>query len=124
MWCSPRSRWWCASSGGGWPRSSPRAETRAHTSRSLSTAVVRQAILTTMTSYRDAAVALWDEAGGYCHDAYDRLHPLYPELPEAVPIVIGITAYGHCIGLTRADWSSRPRITIASNQFQEGTAVV
>jgi hypothetical protein len=69
------------------------------------------------TSYRDAAVALWGDAGAYVHDAYDRWHHLYPELPDTLPIVMGITAYGKCIGLTRPYWRHGPRITIASKLF-------
>jgi hypothetical protein len=74
---------------------------------------------TTMaTSYRDAAITLWGEAGAYAHDAYQRLQPLFPGLPDELPIVIGLTAYGHCVGLTRADWEHGPRITIASGEFK------
>lgn len=51
------------------------------------------------------------------HDCYDRWHPLFPELPDSLPIVCGITAYGKCIGLTRSGWEHGPRITIASNMF-------
>jgi hypothetical protein len=64
-----------------------------------------------------AAVALWGEAGTYAHDAYARLLPCYPELLEKLPIVIGITAYGHCIGMTQCCWEHGPRITIVSNLF-------
>ena len=44
--------------------------------------------LTTVTtvSYRDAATALWGEAGAYAYDAYDRIRAaLYPELPRPAP---------------------------------------
>ena len=44
---------------------------------------------TQTTSYRDAAAMLWGEAGTYCHDSYQRWLPLFPELPDEVPIVIG-----------------------------------
>jgi hypothetical protein len=50
--------------------------------------------------YRAAAETLWGEAGTYAHDVYTRLLPHYPGLLDALPIVIGITAYGHCLGLT------------------------
>ena len=72
----------------------------------------------TTATYRDAAIVLWGNAGAYVHDSYTRWLPLFPELPETLPIVIGITAYGRCLGLTRAGWHHGPRITIASNQFQ------
>lgn len=74
-----------------------------------------------MTSYRDAAVALWGEAGAYVHDTYSRLRAeLFPELPEQLPIVIGLTAYGRCLGLTRGEWTHGLRITIASPLFAAG----
>ena len=80
--------------------------------------------VSTTTSYRDAATALWGEAGAYVHDAYNRWLPRFPELPDELPIVIGITAYGRCIGLTRAGWQHGPRITIASNLFKAGRRAV
>jgi len=61
---------------------------------------------------------LWGEAGAYAHDAYARLLPLYPGLPDSLPIVIGITAYGHCLGLTRDGWQHGPRISLFSSQFE------
>ena len=76
-------------------------------------------------SYRDAATALWGDAGAYAHDAYARIRPaLYPELPAQVPIVIGITAYGHCDGLTRACWEHGPRISLFSAAFGQGVRYV
>ncbi|MPZ14359.1 MAG: hypothetical protein GEU73_08030 [Chloroflexi bacterium] len=77
-----------------------------------------------MTSYREAAVALWGEAGAFAHDAYGRWLALYPGLPEQLPIVIGITAYGKCWGLTRPTWEHDPRITLSSSIFAKGTRVV
>ena len=78
---------------------------------------------TLTTSYRDAAAALWGEAGAYAYDAYDRIRAaLYPELPARLPIVIGLTAYGHCIGLTRGHWDHGPRITLPPEVFQGTTA--
>jgi hypothetical protein len=50
------------------------------------------------TRYRGAAQVLWGEAGTYCHDSYQRQRHLFPELPDELPIVIGITAYGKCLG--------------------------
>ncbi len=74
-----------------------------------------------MTSYREAAAALWGEAGIYAHDGYARHRAEhFPELPDQLPIVIGITAYGRCLGLTRAGWEHGPRITLASNLFRAG----
>ena len=66
---------------------------------------------------------LWGEAGTYAHDTYDRLRAeFYPELPEQLPIVIGLTAYGHCIGLTMrgGHWETEPRISLFSPLFGRG----
>lgn len=72
-------------------------------------------------SYQDAAVVLWGEAGAYAHDSYARIRPaLYPDLPAQIPIVIGITAYGHCDGLTRSTWKHGPRISLFSSAFARG----
>jgi hypothetical protein len=76
------------------------------------------------TAHRDAAITLWGDAGAYAHDAYQSWLPLFPELPDALPIVIGITAYGHCVGLTRSTWEHGPRITLASNHFKRGRRAV
>lgn len=70
--------------------------------------------------YRDAAVALWGEAGAYTHDAYRRWLQLYPGLPEHLPITIGLVAYGACMGATRTGWEYGPRITIFSPMFAKG----
>ena len=76
-------------------------------------------------SYRAAAAALWGDAGICAHDAYARIRPaLYPELPAQVPIVIGITASGHCDGLTRACWEHGPRISLFSSAFGRGARYV
>jgi hypothetical protein len=78
------------------------------------------------TTYRDAALALWGEAGGFVHDEYADYRDRYftGRVPEQVPIVIGITAYGHCGGLTRGTWDYGPRITIESRQFSRGATWV
>jgi hypothetical protein len=78
--------------------------------------------------YRLAAEVLWGEAGAWAVDEYARLNAAYfgGRLP-AVPIVIGLTAYGHCIGLTRGGgaWrDARPRITLHSGHFARGTGAV
>lgn len=80
-------------------------------------------LVTSTTSYRDAAVTFWGEAGAYAYDAYDRIRAaLYPELPARLPIVIGLTAYGACLGLTRGRWDHGPRITLPPEVFQGTTA--
>jgi hypothetical protein len=78
----------------------------------------------TMMTYRNAATTLWGDAGAYAHDAYTRLRVLYPGLPAELPIVIGITAYGHCLGLTRQTWGHGPRITLFSPIFTAGQRMV
>jgi hypothetical protein len=79
----------------------------------------------TTTTYRDAAVALWGEAGAFAHDRYDRYrHELYLQLPDELPIVIGITAYAHCAGLTASTWKYGPRITLESRRFWQGREFV
>ncbi|MPZ26507.1 MAG: hypothetical protein GEV12_08620 [Micromonosporaceae bacterium] len=66
-------------------------------------------------------MTLWGEAGAYVHDVYDQCRArLYPELPTTLPIVIGLVAYGHCLGLTRGGWEHGPRITIFSSLFKAG----
>ncbi|WP_261624353.1 SprT-like domain-containing protein [Nesterenkonia marinintestina] len=78
------------------------------------------------TTYREAAALLWGEAGDYVHDAYQRHRHLFPGIPESVPMVIGLTAYGRCIGLTRLDAEllRTPRISIASTLFERGRRAV
>ena len=77
--------------------------------------------MTTTVSYRDAAVALWGDAGAYAHDAYARLREEhYPQLPAQLPIVIGITAYAHVAGLCGGAWGHGPRITLESRRFAQG----
>jgi hypothetical protein len=57
---------------------------------------------------------LWGKAGVFAYETFDRINLEHfgGELP-ALPIVIGITAYGHCLGLTRGE--ELPRITLGSN---------
>lgn len=76
-------------------------------------------------SYRDAAEALWGPAGTHAHESYARLRrELYPELPAQLPIVIGLTAYGRCVGMTRASWPHGPRISLFSPAFDDGARYV
>jgi len=72
-------------------------------------------------SYRAAATTLWGEAGAAVHDAYAHWRTeLFPELPEQMPIVIGITAYGACVGLTRYRAPSRLPIVIGITAGVDG----
>jgi hypothetical protein len=70
----------------------------------------------THDDYVHAATTLWGDAGVFAYDTFDRfnLEHFDGRLP-ALPIVIGITAFGKCLGLTRYD--ELPRITLASNIF-------
>src|SRR4051794_13491353 len=72
----------------------------------------------THADYVHAAHTLWGDAGVYVYRTFDELNDLHfdGDLP-ALPIVIGITAFGHCIGLTRPTRGALPRITLASNLF-------
>lgn len=77
----------------------------------------------TAGDYRRAAVALWGEAGAVAHDL-PALAPAAARAARRAAHRLGITAYGHCVGLTRVDWTDGPRITIASSLFAEGRARV
>jgi hypothetical protein len=70
-----------------------------------------------------AAEALWGDAGTYVYRTFDELNRQHfrGELP-GLPVVIGITPYGRCLGLTRYG-PGLPRITIASNQFKHAHVV-
>jgi len=58
----------------------------------------------------------WGPAGEFAADEFMRLNrEHFAGSVSPVPIVIGIAAYGHCIGLTRGH--STPRITLASELF-------
>ncbi len=75
-------------------------------------------------SLAEAAADLWGPAGGHLYAAYGRLREqLFPELPAELPMVIGLTAYGHCIGLTRS-WGAGTRISVAPKVFAGGERMV
>lgn len=80
----------------------------------------------TLADYRRAARCLWGAAGVFAVDTFDRCNALYfdGQLPPT-PIVIGLTAYGRCLGLTRPDGvEDGPRITLASTLFKRGALAV
>jgi len=84
----------------------------------------------THRDYLQAAAVLWGEAGEFVVAEFERHNQAHfgGELPP-LPIVIGITPYGRCIGQTRprGGWDAGdtlPRITIASNLFAAGTVAV
>ena len=72
--------------------------------------------MTTYTEYRQAAVWIWGPAGEFAADEFRRINREHfaGSIPP-LPIAIGLTAYGHCIGLTREH--STPRISLASEIF-------
>lgn len=72
----------------------------------------------------EAAAVLWGPAGEYLYATYGRLrNELFPELPASLPMVIGLTAYGRCVGLTRS-WPTGARISVAPNVFAQGEHMV
>jgi hypothetical protein len=82
----------------------------------------------TYRQYRQAVELLWGEAGAFLADEFERLNNTYfnDELPP-LPLVIGLMAYGGCIGLTRhpvEGGHSVPRISIASPLFAQSLGQV
>src|SRR5262249_30578821 len=76
----------------------------------------------TQESYLQAATVLWGEAGAFAVREFQRLNAeLFAGALPPLPIVIGLTAYGHCLGLTPrpGGWSDgqRPRLTLAPEIF-------
>lgn len=79
---------------------------------------VDKLVTPTTVSYPDCAIRYWGEAGAVAYRAYDRIRAaLYPELPAELPIVIGLTPYGACLGMTRGRWEHGPRITLPPEIF-------
>src|SRR5580700_2317672 len=80
--------------------------------------------------YRAAAALLWGDAGAFAADELARLNRDHfaGSLPP-LPVVIGLTAYGKCLGLTRGEeaggWAGGPpRITLQSQTVNEGGTLV
>jgi len=74
----------------------------------------------TIEDYRNAAALLWGDAGRYAVDAFERINvDVFDGMLPPIPIVIGLSAYGHCIGLTRSkvDWIEHPRISLVPKLF-------
>jgi hypothetical protein len=76
--------------------------------------------MATHEDYRQAAALLWGEAGDFAAAEFARLNREHfaGSIPP-MPVIIGLTAFGRCIGLTRADqdWLAAPRITLAPELF-------
>jgi hypothetical protein len=83
--------------------------------------------MTTYAECRAAAALLWDEAGAWAVDESARLNREYfaGSLPP-LPIKMGLTAYGACLGKTRdrAGRTGPPRITLQSQTVNEGGTLV
>lgn len=71
-------------------------------------------------TYARAAALLWGEAGEFAAAEFLRLNrELFAMSIPPMPIIIGLTAFGGCIGLTRsAAWLEAPRITLAPEIFR------
>jgi hypothetical protein len=75
--------------------------------------------MATHEDYRQAAALLWGEAGEYAADEFARLNREHfaGSIPP-MPVIIGLTAFGKCIGATRdSGWLGAPRITLAPELF-------
>ena len=75
--------------------------------------------MSTYEDYRRAAALLWGEAGDFAATEFARLNREHfaGSIPP-MPVIIGLTAFGRCIGLTRdGGWLDSPRITLAPELF-------
>lgn len=75
-----------------------------------------------MNTYRDyaqAAALLWGEAGEFAAAEFTRHNrELFAGSIPPMPLIIGLTAYGKCLGATLPDdWLGAPRITLAPELF-------
>jgi hypothetical protein len=76
--------------------------------------------MATHEDYRQAAVLLWGEAGALAADEFRRLNrEHFAGSVPPLPVIIGLTAYGQCVGLTRnlEGWLAAPRITLPPEIF-------
>lgn len=73
----------------------------------------------TYETYASAAALLWGEAGRYAAAEFARVNrDLFAGSIIHMPIIIAMSAYGGCIGLTRApSWLASPRISLAPEIF-------
>lgn len=72
--------------------------------------------------YARAAALLWGQAGEFAAAEFARLNREHfaGSIPP-LPIVVGLTAFGHCVGLTRhrgGSWLDSPRISLAPEVFR------
>lgn len=74
--------------------------------------------MTTHEDYRAAAALLWGAAGALAADEFARINrDLFGGSIPPMPVIIGLTAFGRCIGLTGGGWLDGPRITLAPELF-------
>jgi hypothetical protein len=73
----------------------------------------------TYETYTDAAALLWGEAGRFAAAGFARINrDLFAGSIPPMPVIIGLTAYGKCLGATRPpEWLITPRITLAPELF-------
>jgi hypothetical protein len=73
----------------------------------------------TYADYARAASLLWGPAGEFAAEEFARLgRELFAGSIPPLPVVIGLTAYGKCLGATRPrTWLESPRITLAPEVF-------
>jgi hypothetical protein len=82
--------------------------------------------MATYADYRAAAALLWGHAGEWAADEFARLNrEHFAGSVPPLPIVIGLTGYGKCLGLTRGEhaghWTAGPpRITLQSQAVNDG----
>ena len=71
-------------------------------------------------TYARAAALLWGAAGEFAAAEFARLNrEHFAGSIRPMPVIIGLTAYGGCIGLTAyAGWLEAPRITLAPEIFR------
>lgn len=75
--------------------------------------------MSTYEDYRQAAALLWGAAGDFAAAEFGRLNREHfaGSIPP-VPVIIGLTAYGKCIGATLdSAWLDSPRITLTPEIF-------
>jgi hypothetical protein len=75
--------------------------------------------VSTYEDYHRAATLLWGEAGDFAAAEFARLNREHfaGSIPP-MPVIIGLTAFGRCIGATRdTGWLDSPRITLTPELF-------
>ena len=74
--------------------------------------------MSTYEDYRQAAALLWGPAGDFAAAEFARINrEHFAGSVPPLPVIVGLTAYGRCIGLTRGGWLAAPRITLAPEVF-------